>query len=238
MSDAFYSSAVLYVTDCSEPPEREVVCRYLDPNLITYADSHPEERNALLWSRLLFLTLPYLSGPERPLPMEFYDDFTGNLTVKSSLYRYCQVDSTRRWVAAVLSMFPVYLSIKPFSLGETDTELVRLRLPAIFNNWIDRQEEPQMAFYKLWSLQECLRKRADPTVRMHIADDDSLTVRGTTVLLRETFQFWTSDHWICAVEGLGLTTLLSELCSPAEIIGWVTKYAAPFSEAQRSHTLL
>ena len=50
-----------------------------------------------------------------------------------------------------------------------------------------------------------LKDRDDPTVRIKIDDDDCLTVRGSSVLLRETFQFWTSEEWICSVQGPALT---------------------------------
>ena len=97
-------------------------------------------------------------------------------------------------------------------------EIARLRFPAIINNWIDRQENPELAFYQYWTLSECLKDRNDPTVRIKIDDDDCLTVKGSSVLLRETFQFWTSEDWICTVQGPALTNLLYEVRKPGKTL--------------------
>ena len=67
-------------------------------------------------------------------------------------------------------------------------------------------------------MSECLKDRDDPTVRIKIDDDDCLTVRGSSVLLRETFQFWTSEEWICSVQGPALTNLLYEVREPKKTL--------------------
>lgn len=112
-----------------------------------------------------------------------------------------------------------FLSFRSFdSVNDHLKEIARLRFPAIINNWIDRQENPELAFYQYWTLSECLKDRNDPTVRIKIDDDDCLTVRGSSVLLRETFQFWTSEDWICTVQGPGLTNLLYAVRKPEKTL--------------------
>ncbi len=93
-----------------------------------------------------------------------------------------------------------------------------MRFAVIFNDWIDLQENPELAFYHLWALTDCLSQRGNPTVRAVIGDDDQLSVRGSSVMLRETFKFWSSSEWICAVQGPALTTLLTAIRTPEDTI--------------------
>lgn len=179
---------LLFVSDCSERPPQKYIDRYLSPALLKYAADHPLEQNAVLWSRLLLLSIPYQQYPDDPPLM-------------------------------VVSDLPVFLSFRSFdSVNDHLKEIARLRFPAIINNWIDRQENPELAFYQYWTLSECLKDRNDPTVRIKIDDDDCLTVRGSSVLLRETFQFWTSEDWICTVQGPALTNLLYEVRKPEKTL--------------------
>ena len=38
------------------------------------------------------------------------------------------------------------------------------------------------------------------------------------MLVRETFQFWTSEEWICSVQGPALTNLLYEVREPKKTL--------------------
>ena len=195
---------LLFVTDCSERPPQKYIDRYLSPALLKYAANHPLEQNAVLWSRLLLLSIPYQQHPDDPPLMIVSDRFTKSLTLGGDSYHYCKTDWQGDNLALVVSDLPVFLSFKSFdSVNDHLKEIARLRFPAIINNWIDRQENSELAFYQYWTLSECLKDRDDPTVRIKIDDDDCLTVRGSSVLLRETFQFWTSEEWICSVQFFG-----------------------------------
>lgn len=147
------------------------------------------------------------------------DRFTKSLTLGGDSYHYCKTDWQGDNLALVVSDLPVFLSFKSFdSVNDHLKEIARLRFPAIINNWIDRQDNSELAFYQYWTLSECLKDRDDPTVRIKIDDDDCLTVRGSSVLLRETFQFWTSEEWICSVQGPALTNLLYEVREPKKTL--------------------
>ena len=210
---------LLFVTDCSERPPQKYIDRYLSPALLKYAANHPLEQNAVLWSRLLLLSIPYQQHPDDPPLMIVSDRFTKSLTLGGDSYHYCKTDWQGDNLALVVSDLPVFLSCKSFdSVNDHLKEIARLRFPAIINNWIDRQENSELAFYQYWTLSECLKDRDDPTVRIKIDDDDCLTVRGSSVLLRETFQFWTSEEWICSVQGLALTNLLYEVREPKKTL--------------------
>ena len=139
--------------------------------------------------------------------------------LQTDSYHYCKTDWQGNNLALVVSDLPVFLSFRSFdSVNDHLKEIARLRFPAIINNWIDRQENPELAFYQYWTLSECLKDRNDPTVRIKIDDDDCLTVKGSSVLLRETFQFWTSEDWICTVQGPALTNLLYEVRKPGKTL--------------------
>ena len=210
---------LLFVSDCSERPPQKYIDRYLSPALLNMAANHPLEQNAILWSRLLLLSIPYQQHPEDPPLMIVSDRFTKSLTLGGDSYHYCKTDWQGDNLALVVSDLPVFLSFKSFdSVNDHLKEIARLRFPAIINNWIDRQENSELAFYQYWTLSECLKDRDDPTVRIKIDDDDCLTVRGSSVLLRETFQFWTSEDWICTVQGPALTNLLYEVREPEKTL--------------------
>ena len=135
------------------------------------------------------------------------DRFTKSLTLGGDSYHYCKTDWQGNNLALVVSDLPVFLSFRSFdSVNDHLKEIARLRFPAIINNWIDRQENPELAFYQYWTLSECLKDRNDPTVQ------------SSSVLLRETFQFWTSEDWICTVQGPALTNLLYEVRKPGKTL--------------------
>lgn len=210
---------LLFVTDCTEPPPQKHIERYLSPALAKYAEENPLEQNAILWSRLLLLSIPYQQHPDDPPLMIVSDRFTKSLKLGGDSYRYCKVDWQGGWLALVVSDLPVYLSFKAFaSVTDKIKEITRLRFPVIFNEWIDRQENPELAFYQYWTLSECLKQRNDPTVQIGIDDDDLLIVKGASVMLRETLQFWISANWICTVQGPALTTLLTQVRKPQKTL--------------------
>lgn len=210
---------LLFVADCSEPPPREAVERYLSPALRQFAEEHSIKKNALLWSRLILLSVPYQMHPDDPPLMIVNDDFSKGLKLGGDSYRYCKFDSQGPLVAVAISDLPVYLSFKSFdAVNDQIIEITRLRFPAFINDWVDRQENSELAFYQYWTLSECLKSRNNPTVRIEIDDDDFLTVRGASALVRETFQFWMSQNWIATVQGPALNELLTEVRTPEKTI--------------------
>ena len=219
MFDFRQPSPLLFVADCSKPPPAEVAQDFLPREILKQAkEIDTLSANALLWSRLIIKTSPLDSCYPALNQLKIEDDLSGNITFHGDSYKYAKIEARGGWVAVALSSLPIYLSFMTFDASEETKELTRLRFSVIFNDWIDRQENPELAFYHLWALTECLSRRKDPTVRVLIGDDDLLTVRGSSVMLRETFQFWTSAYWICAVQGPSLSTLLTDVRSPEKTL--------------------
>ena len=76
------------------------------------------------------------------------DRFTKSLTLGGDSYHYCRTDWQGNNLALVVSDLPVFLSFRSFdSVNDHLKEIARLRFPAIINNRIDRQENPELAFY-------------------------------------------------------------------------------------------
>ena len=131
-----------------------------EPGAAEIRSCHPLEQNAVLWSRLLLLSIPYQQYPDDPPLMIVSDRFTKSLTLGGDSYHYCKTDWQGNNLALVVSDLPVFLSFRSFdSVNDHLKEIARLRFPAIINNWIDRQENPELAFYQYWTLSECLKDR-------------------------------------------------------------------------------
>ena len=79
---------LLFVSDCSERPPQKYIDRYLSPALLKYAADHPLEQNAVLWSRLLLLSIPYQQYPDDPPLMIVSDRFTAGLTGKETIWHW------------------------------------------------------------------------------------------------------------------------------------------------------
>lgn len=202
---------ILFVGDCRDEPPAELVKKYLSDDLVAYAHNNPDKTNQILWSRLIIASVPKQSSPSDPPSQTLLDTHRHQMRLKGDWYRYCSIDFRNEWVAVALHMMPISICLKWFDISENEQELTRLGFPPVFNHWIDRQENPELAFYQYWTLQECIKRRSDPTIRAQIGDDDRLSVRGATTTLHENITFWTSDSWICAVQGPALATLLVEL---------------------------
>lgn len=99
---------LLFVSDCSERPPQKYIDRYLSPALLKYAANHPLEQNAILWSRLLLLSIPYQQHPEDPPLMIVSDRFTKSLTLGGDSYHYCKTDWQGDNLALVVSDLPVF----------------------------------------------------------------------------------------------------------------------------------
>lgn len=209
---------IVFVGDAHEAPPKDLVEKYLDNELIEHAEADPIYKNQILWSRLIIASAPYLSDPTHPPHQELIENFSMQLRLKGDWYRYCSIDFRHDWIAVALHMLPIAISLKWFDVLPETQEFRRLSFPAIFNHWIDRQENPELAFYQYWATKNCLKKREDPTIRAIIGDDDQLDVVGPSRTLHESLKFWTADRWMCVAQGPALATLLHEVRTPEKTI--------------------
>lgn len=221
---------VLYIADCTEEPPRNLVEEFLDPELVNFAHNHPDISNMVLWSRLIIKSVPFQSSEEAPPQLDFIDDFSTELEFSGDWFKYCSVDYQNKWVAVSLSILPVNVSLKWFNTSAQTKEMTRLKFPVIFNDWIDRQPDPGLAFYQLWATRSCLKKRKDPTIRIVIGEDDQLDVVGASIMLRESLMFWKTDDWICAVQGPALASLLTEIRKPEKTVYLLEKFHRMYPE--------
>ena len=110
---------LLFVSDCSERPPQKYIDRYLSPALLKYAADHPLEQNAVLWSRLLLLSIPYQQYPDDPPLMIVSDRFTKSLTLGGDSYHYCKTDWQGNNLALVVSDLPVFCPFDPLTPSMT-----------------------------------------------------------------------------------------------------------------------
>lgn len=212
------AAPILLVADCTQAPPLDLAEEVLGSEILAYARQHPSQAHALIWSRLIITTILSHYFPDEFEKAVIEDEFEDSVSCKGLPFKYAKIGATKGRVAIAMSTLPVFLSFKTYDTTNSMKELVRMRFSVIFNDWIDRQENPELAFYHLWALTDCLSQRGNPTVRAVIGDDDQLSVRGSSVMLRETFKFWSSSEWICAVQGPALTTLLTAFRTPEDTI--------------------
>ncbi len=205
-------SPIVYVTDASQALSEEAAGKYFSAETLQHiASLKARERNAFLWSRLILRSADRQFSPDKPSALSYVENYSNYLALEGSCFRHCSVDFQDKWVAVALSAMPINVAVEPLNWTAAQIEQAKLFYKQHFVNWIERQNDPVLAFYQLYTANKCLTKRRNPTIRIVISDDDTLTVRGAQVSIREGLQYRSTADWICAVQGPVLGTLLSEV---------------------------
>ncbi|MCD8339563.1 MAG: hypothetical protein LUC43_05105 [Burkholderiales bacterium] len=210
---------IVYAAECSQRPPREIEQKYFSRGLLANIGTRsPEEQSAFLWSRLIIKSAPYQFWPSDPPELVYDDIYADSFEIKGATFKFCSVSWKENWVTVALSTMPINVCIEKFDWTKSDKERARQKYETAFNYWIDRQPDPDLAFYQLYTAKQCLMKRRNPTVKI-VIEDDELAVVGATVAIREDLQFWRTPEWICAVQGPAITAMLSEIRTPKKTLG-------------------
>lgn len=202
----------LLVSDCSTEPPRDLVEDFIDPKFIESLKEHPTiDQKALLWSRLILASISLQLDPLGRYNIRFSEGETYAPHVEGTLYSYCNMERYGNQVAIVLSQLPIFVSIRKCDLEAEQIERIRRGFPSNFNVWIDRQKDHRQAFYKVWTGIAVTNKQQDPLLALSISDEDALSIAYPSIYLRHSLVFWQNDDWICAVCGMVIPPLLTEI---------------------------
>ncbi len=216
----FLPPPIVYVADCSEEVPGQTAEKHFSPDILEHASRFPEmERRNFLWSRLIIKTVPLQLFPEEELGYSIFEDYSNSPRIGDFHYRFVSVSSYASSVAVALSTMPINVCLTKFNWSPEKVKAEKTRLPPMFLNWIERQNNPPLAFYQLYCAQSCLRKRHDPTIKILIGDDDTLKVAGAYASLREALMLWTTPEWLCSIQGPALDTLMTEVRTPKKTLG-------------------
>ncbi len=211
---------IVYVADASEDIPDHILQEHISSESRRYALSLLEkEKKQFLWSRLILKSVVPQLQPPPTKTLILNEDFSNSLRLTGGFYKYCSIDGSGKFLAVALSVLPINISITKLNENRLLHDLEEIRFPPLFLNWIERQPNPQLAFYQLWTAQICLYRRNDPTIRLIINDEDALTVVGSTASLHETLTFWQSADWLIAVQGPALNSLMTEIRTKEKTIG-------------------
>ncbi len=210
---------IVYAADCSKRPAKRIEEKYFSPSELAHISNRsPEEQNAFLWSRLIIKSAPYQFWPNSHPELIYEDKYADSFEIKGGTFKFCSVSWRENWVTVALSTMPINVCVETFDWTKSEMEKARQKYQTAFNYWIDRQPDPDLAFYQLYTATQCLKKRGNPTIKI-VIEDDELAVVGASVAIREDLQFWRNDNWICAVQGPAITAMLSEIRKPEKTLG-------------------
>jgi len=202
----------LLVSDCSSEPPRDLVDDFIDPQFIETLKNHPTvDHKALLWSRLILASIPLQLDPLGRYNIRFSEARSFSPQVEGTLYSYCNMERYGNQVAIVLSQLPIYVSIRRCDLSGEQVRQLRHTFPSHFNTWIDRQKDRTQAFYQVWTAIAVTNKQQDPLLTLSISDEDALSIAYPSIYLRHSLAFWQNKEWICAVCGMVIPPLLTEV---------------------------
>lgn len=165
------AAPILLVADCTQAPPLDLAEEVLGSEILAYARLHPSQAHALIWSRLIITTILSHYFPDEFEKAVIEDEFENSVCFKGLPFKYAKIGATKGRVAIAMSTLPVFLSFKTYDTTNSMKELVRMRFSVIFNDWIDRQENPELAFYHYGpsptvSLSEATRRCGRSSVTM------------------------------------------------------------------------
>lgn len=213
------SFPILLAADCSEYPPEDLVARYIPGSLLQYLEEHPEvPAKAMLWSRLILSTVPTMVEPQIDKTFDYEENFTFTPKLRGNIFSYCNIEYRDDMLGIALSELPISVSLRRMNLQKYERDEIRRSFPNAFRAWVDRQENPILAFYQLWSAEAVTYKKIIPLLSLKISDEDLLDVSYPSIYLKESLLFWQYEDWIFAVIGKMIVPLLTEYRSPEKTI--------------------
>lgn len=221
------SFPILLAADCSEYPPEDLVERYVHSSVLQYLDEHPEvSAKAMLWSRLILSTVPMMVEPELGKTFGYVEDFTLTPKLSGNTFSYCNIEERDGMIAIALSELPISVSLRRMNLQKYERDEIRRSFTNKYRAWVDRQENPIVAFYQLWSAEAVTYKKVIPLLSLKISDEDKLDVSYPSIYLKESLLFWRYEDWMFAIVGKMIVPLLTEYRSPEKTIALLRAMSA------------